>query len=68
MGGFKTVIFGVLLALTAIFSTPEMQAFISENIPAVGGAIGTIVVILRFLTASPIFSSAKGDKPIEPKD
>lgn len=55
MKGFKTVIFGLALALIAVFSNAEMQAFIAENIPAVGGSIGTIVIILRALTTSTIF-------------
>lgn len=56
MKGFKTVAFGVALALTAVFSSPEMQAFVAAHLPAVGGSIGLIVIILRAITASPIFS------------
>ena len=57
LAGFKTVIFGVVVAATAVFSNPEMQLFISEHIPAIGGAIGTIVVVLRAVTSSGIFKA-----------
>jgi hypothetical protein len=52
--GFKTVAFGVLLAALAVFSNAEMQQFVAEHLPEVGGFVGTIVVILRALTNSPI--------------
>ncbi len=55
MKGYKTITFGILLALLSIFSNPDMQAWAAEHIPQLGGGIGTIVVILRALTASPIF-------------
>lgn len=53
--GFKTVAFGVLIALIAIFSNPEMQAFFAANVPWIGTLVGTIVVILRAVTNSGIF-------------
>ena len=53
--GFKTVAFGVLVALIAIFSSPDMQAFFAENLPWVGSLVGTAVVILRAVTNSSIF-------------
>ncbi len=56
MKGYKTVGFGVLLGLLSIFSNPDMQAWAAEHIPELGGSIGTIVVILRALTANPIFN------------
>jgi len=55
MKGFKTVIFGVLLGLIAVFSNAEMQTFIGENIPSIGGALGTIVIVLRAVTGSSMF-------------
>lgn len=55
MKGFKTVTFGVLLALLSVFSNAEMQQFVSENLPTIGGFTGTIVVILRAITDSPMF-------------
>jgi len=55
MRGFKTVAFGVLLAATSILSNQEMALFISEHLPSVGGAIGTIIVVLRAITSSSIF-------------
>ncbi len=53
--GFKTVAFGVLIALIAIFSSPDMQAFFAENLPWLGGLVGTIIVVLRAVTDSSIF-------------
>lgn len=55
MKGFKTVIFGVLLALISILSNAEMTAFFAEHLPVVGSAVGAVVVILRAITSSPIF-------------
>lgn len=55
--GWKTVLFGVLIAATAALSSPEMQAFISNNIPAVGTGIGTAIVVLRAITTSAIFKA-----------
>jgi len=56
MKGFKTIGFGILLAILSIFSNPDMVAFISENIPAVGTSIGGIVIVLRAVTSSAIFN------------
>jgi hypothetical protein len=55
MKGFKTFAFGVLIAATAVLSSPEVQAFVGEHLPEVGAAVGTAIVILRALTNSPIF-------------
>lgn len=57
MKGWKTVVFGAALALTSILSNPEMQVFVSENLPWLGGIAGAIVVGLRALTSSSIFKS-----------
>lgn len=54
--GWKTVAFGVLLALTTLFSSPEMQVFIGENIPWLGPVTATIVVVLRAVSTSAIFN------------
>ena len=53
--GFKTVVFGVLIGATAVFSNADMQAFFAEYLEWIGGMTGTAIVILRALTASPIF-------------
>ncbi len=45
MKGFKTVIFGVLIALIALFSNAEMQDFFAENLPAVGSVTGVLRVL-----------------------
>ncbi len=58
MTGWKTVAYGLLIAITAALSSAELQQLISENIPVVGGAIGTGIVILRALTSSSIFKKA----------
>ncbi len=53
--GKKTVIFGLLTAALAIFSNADMQVFFAEHMELVGGAVGTVIVILRALTDSPMF-------------
>jgi hypothetical protein len=55
MKGWKTVAFGIITALLAVFSSPEVQEFVAANLPEVGIFFGTVVVILRALTSSPIF-------------
>lgn len=58
MKGWKTVAFGVLLAGVAILSNADMQAFISQHIPAIGGSLGVIVIALRAVTNTDIFKGA----------
>ncbi len=53
--GWKTVAFGVLLALISVFSSAEMQSFVAEYLPWIGGILGALVVFLRAITSSPIF-------------
>jgi hypothetical protein len=55
LSGFKTVTYGVLLALISVFSSPELQAYVGENLPWIGGIAGGVVVLLRSITDSPIF-------------
>lgn len=57
MKGWKTVAFGVILALISVFSNQEMVNFITDHFPWVGGSVGTVIVALRFLTTTPIFKS-----------
>ena len=54
--GWKTVIFGLALGLTAVFSSAELQEFVSQHFEWFGGAAGAIVIILRAITTSPIFA------------
>jgi len=61
--GFKTILFGVLVAAISVLSNPEMQAFVAEHLPEVGGMIGTAIVVLRAVTTSAIF---KKDEPKDP--
>jgi hypothetical protein len=56
MKGWKTVVFGILTILLSIFSSPDVQAFVAEHLPAVGSAFGAIVIVLRALTSSSVFS------------
>ena len=56
--GYKTLAFGVLTAALAVFSSPDMQAFFAEHMKAIGGSVGTIIVILRAMTDSPMFKKA----------
>ncbi len=53
--GFKTVAYGVAIALISVLSSSEVAAFVAENLPVVGGLLGTGVVILRAITGSSIF-------------
>ncbi len=53
--GFKTVAFGVMTAALSLLSGPEFAAWVGENLPWVGGALGAAVVWLRYLTSSPMF-------------
>lgn len=55
MKGFKTIAFGLALGLVSLLSNPEMQAFIAQHIPSIGGSIGGMIIFLRFITTSPIF-------------
>lgn len=55
LSGYKTVIFGILLAALSILSNADMQAFVGEHLPWVGGIVGALVVGLRALTTSSIF-------------
>lgn len=64
MKGFKTVAFGVMIAVLSVASSPEMQAFVAENLPTVGTALGTLVVVLRAVTNSPMFKK----EPEAPKE
>ena len=64
--GWKTVAFGVLLAVLAIFSSPDMQAWAAQYIPELGVGAGTIIIILRALTSSPIFKREANDAPKNP--
>ncbi len=66
MKGFKTILFGILLVLTSVFSNAEVQTFVAENLPAVGSAIGTIVIVLRAITSSGIFG--KENTTVDKKD
>ncbi len=60
MKGYKTVIFGILIAVTGALSTPEMQAFVAMHIPSVSGFLGLAVILLRTITTSPVFKDDDG--------
>ncbi len=55
MKGWKTVAFGVIVAAITMLSGQEFQAFLGDHIPWLGALTGTIIVVLRALTTSPIF-------------
>ena len=55
MKGYKTMLFGLLTAALAIFSNADMQLWFADNMELVGGAVGTVIIILRALTNSPMF-------------
>lgn len=63
MRGFKTFAFGAVLALIAVLSNADMQAFIAEHIPSIGGGIGIAVIFLRAITSSAIFRDAGRQAP-----
>jgi len=58
MKGFKTVAFGVVLALSSIFANEQMITFITTHLPWVGSSIGGITIVLRAITSSAIFNKA----------
>lgn len=55
--GWKTFVSGIVIAALAVFSNPDMQAFIAAHIPSIGGGIGALVIILRAITSTSIFKS-----------
>lgn len=60
MKGWKTVAFGILVAVLGAISDADTQIWITENLPWVSGGLGTAIIILRALTTSAIFSK-KGE-------
>ena len=56
MKGWKTIVYGILIAISSIASGADMQQFVADHLPAVGGLMGTAVIILRVLTTSAIFT------------
>ncbi len=60
--GFKTFVFGALLALLSVLSNADMQVFFAEHMAWIGGITGMFIVILRALTTSPIFMR----EPVDP--
>ena len=59
MKGYKTIVYGVLLAGLSVLSNPEMQAWVGENLPYVGSGIATGIIILRAFTNSPMFKKSE---------
>lgn len=55
MQGFKTFLFGLALLLLGGAESVEFTNFISENAGAYSAAIGTLVIVLRAITKTPIF-------------
>lgn len=55
MKGFKTVAYGLLLALGSILASPEVSEHVGSHLGWYGSLAGTLVVVLRALTSSPIF-------------
>lgn len=57
--GWKTVVFGALVTTTSVLSTPEVQGFVAQHFEAVGGALGGVIIGLRWLSSSPIFNKSR---------
>lgn len=57
MTGYKTVLFGVILALISIFSNADMTQFFAEHLPIVGSSVAGVVVVLRAITKTAIFQN-----------
>ncbi len=57
--GWKTAALGLAVFLISVFSGAELKAFVAEHLPEVGGALGTIVIVLRAFTNSPIFKKSE---------
>ena len=60
--GWKTIVYGLLIAVLSVVSSNDMQAFVGEHLPAIGGLTGTAIIILRALTDSPIFQKGPAAK------
>lgn len=57
MQGWKTVIFGALLAIVGFLQGVNWESLIPNNPTVVGwitSAIGVVVVVLRMFTSTPI--------------
>ena len=53
--GYKTFGMAVILGLITALSSAEMQVFIAENVTWLGPVLGTVIILLRALTTTPIF-------------
>lgn len=62
--GWKTIVYAGAVFLTGALSSPEMTAWIADNLPMASGAVALGIVILRAITTSPIFkpSAAAGSE------
>lgn len=54
--GYKTIIFAVLVALAGFLASPEVTQFVADNLPGVSVGLSTIIIVLRAVTSSPIFT------------
>lgn len=55
--GYKTLVFAGLVAVTSFLAGPEVTVWVAENLPWVGGGLGTVIAVLRVVTKSAWFGS-----------
>jgi hypothetical protein len=55
MQGFKTFAFGITLVLLGGLQSQEFTDFVAQHPGGFSSAVGTIIIVLRFLTTTSIF-------------
>jgi len=53
--GFKTFIFGLFLVLLGGLESSEFTTFVAQHPGGFSSAVGTLIIVLRFLTKTSIF-------------
>ncbi len=53
--GFKTFVFGAALIVLAVLGDADVQAFLADRIEWFAGLTGTLIIVLRAFTSSPMF-------------
>lgn len=64
MKGIKTLTFGALVGLSGLLANEEFKAFLIDNYGFTAAGLGTVIVVLRALTDSPMV----GVKQANPKE
>lgn len=59
--GWKTIIYAGAVFLTGALSSADMQQFVADHLAWASGAVALGIVVLRAVTASPIFKPSDPD-------